>query len=140
MSLVPPDWQVPAWPGGLQDESVGGPSVRRAAADAALARYLGTRLHASWVAYQGEGLRAVLASLVSAYGLATLALRGNGEGVVTLGRLTSSIRAADWLLLHLLDREPWAAWCSQWEADADSRVLLGLVADATRLLDQLTWA
>jgi len=109
-------------------------------AEAALARYLGTRLHGSWVAYQGAGLRAVLASLVSAYGLAALALRENGDGVITLGRLTSAIRAADWLLLHLLDRDQWAAWCSQWEPEADSRALLGLVADAAQVLDALTWA
>ncbi len=89
MSLVPPPWRQSSWPEGLTDASMGGSPVARGTAEAALARYLGTRLHGSWVAYQGEGLRAVLASLVSAYGLAAIALRDNGDGVVTLGRLTS---------------------------------------------------
>jgi hypothetical protein len=140
MSLVPPAWRVSSWPAGLADATMGGPPVARSMAEAALARYLGTRLHGSWIAYQGAGLRAVLASLVSAYGLAALALRESGDGVITLGRLTSAIRAADWLLLHLLDRDQWAAWCSQWEPEADSRALLGLVADAAQVLDALTWA
>jgi hypothetical protein len=81
----------------------------------------------------------VLASLVSAYALAGLALATNGAGPATLGRLTSALRASDWLLLHLLDREQWAAWCSQWEASPDAAELVALVAATQQLLDSLTW-
>ncbi len=137
---IPGQWRPHDWPAGLTDAAYGGLPCRRDVAEAALARYLGTRLIGSWVAYQGEGLRSVLASLVSAFALATSALARTGTGVVTTGRLASAIRAADWILLHLLDREQWAAWCSQWERDEDSRQLVGLVATATRMLDDATWA
>lgn len=141
---VPPEWRPPAWPNGLTDARADGPVVSRAVADAALARYLAARLMASWVAYQGRGLRSTAASLVSAYVLAAMALQAtspsDGPQVVCLGRLTSAIRASDWLLLHLLDREVWAAWCAEWESAPDVRPLLALVAGATRVLDSLDWA
>lgn len=140
MGMVPADWQAPQWPAGLTDEERSGEPVSRLDAELALARYLGTRLAASWVAYQGEGLRSVLASLGSAYALAVLALRTNGADLVTLGRLTSALRASDWLLLHLLDRDQWAGWCSSWERRADASELVGIVADADGLLDSLSWA
>ena len=107
----------------------------------ALARYLGTRLMASWVAYQGTGLRSVLASLVSAYGLVALALtRLVPPGApVSVGHLTNAIRASDWLLLHLLDRQPWADWCSGWEDAPDAGGLVAIVAGGHALLDRLTW-
>jgi hypothetical protein len=141
MAAVPARWQVPNWPMGLTDRDIGGFAVPRTWAEASLSRYLGTRLMASWVAYQGQGLRSVLASLVSAHALATLALHRNGEdpGPVTIGRLTSALRASDWLLLHLLDRDQWAAWCSEWEERDDSRDLLAIAAAANALLGELTW-
>jgi hypothetical protein len=143
MGRVPPQWRPLAWPRDLTDASADGPAVTRAAADAALARYLAARLMASWIAYQGRGLRSTAASLVSAYVLAAVALQSTGTGdgthTVTVGRLTSAIRASDWLLLHLLDREVWAAWCAEWESAPDVRPLLMLVAGATRVLDGLDW-
>ena len=139
MSRVPPQWRAPDWPAGLTDADADGPPVSRAHSERALARYLGVRLTASWVAYQGQGLRSVLASLVSSMGLATLALRMNGSGAVTIGRLTAAIRAADWLQLHLLDRDAWAGWCSEWESVPDAMGLVTLVADAGRELDGLCW-
>jgi hypothetical protein len=140
MGDVPARWQETAWPAGLTDTDLDGQPVTREAGERALARYLGTRLIGSWVAYQGQGLRSVLASLVSAYALTALALQLTGPGLVTIGRLTSAIRASDWLLLHLLDREQWAAWCSEWEAHDDARGLVALVAAAHARLDGLAWA
>jgi len=139
---VPSEWRPDAWPAGLTDASMGGQPIGRGQADASLGRYLATRLAASWVAYQGTGLRSVATSLVHAYVLASLALEdtGNGQQPVTLGRLTSSIRAADWLLLHLLDRDVWARACSAHDGDPDASSLLELVAGATRLLDHCHWA
>ncbi len=144
LSRVPPEWRPHAWPAGLTDATDGGAAVSRAEADAILARYLATRLIGSWVTYQGQGLRSVSASLVSAYVLIALALStpsGAGTGSpVTIGRMTSAIRASDWLLLHLLDRTEWADWCAGYEMAGDARPLLALVGGAARELDALTWS
>ncbi len=137
---IPEPWKPTDWPDGLTDVWIGGDMMTRRAADGALARYLAVRLIGSWVAYHGRGLRSVVASLVSSFGLASLALTRNGQGVVTFGRMTSAIRAADWIQLHLLDREAWAAWCSASEDAADARLLLNVVAAANHALDALAWA
>ena len=75
---VPAEWRPTAWPAGLTDASLDGEPVSRSQADAAIGRYLATRLVGSWVAYQGTGLRSVMASLVSAYVLTSLALHATG--------------------------------------------------------------
>ena len=140
MNYVPPDWRVADWPHGLIDADLAGHCLTAADVEASLARYLGTRLMASWVAYQGQGLRSVLASLVSAYALAVLALSRTGTGGVTFGRMTSALRASDWLLLHLLDREQWAEWCVQYESPRGEERLLGTVATTDNLLRSLSFA
>ena len=140
MSRVPRQWQAADWPRGLTDATSGGPPVSRQQAEAALARYLAVRLCGSWVAYQGGGLRSVVASLVSSFALASLALASGGSGTITLGQLTSALRASDWLQLHLLDREVWAAWCKEWEDAEDAAPLLSVVAAAARVLEGLAWA
>ncbi|AMY09781.1 hypothetical protein LuPra_03006 [Luteitalea pratensis] len=142
LSGVPGEWRPSAWPAGLTDASMAGESISRRQADAALGRYLATRLVGSWVAYQGTGLRSVAASLVYAYVLTALALQAtavDGSSTVTLGRLTSAIRAADWIVLHLLDRDVWARACSAHEVDEDASRLLQLVAGAARVLDGCDW-
>jgi hypothetical protein len=140
IAQVPHPWRPVDWPAGLTDADVGGACVSRGYATCALGRYLATRLVSSWLAYQGEGLRSVLASLTSSYVLTALALTRNGSGPITFGRMTSALRAADWLQLHLLDRADWARWCSGFEAHADSGALVTLVGAADVLLDALTWA
>ncbi|MCC6165044.1 MAG: hypothetical protein IT182_16990 [Acidobacteria bacterium] len=140
-SRISPDSRPGAWPEDLTEPVLDDTPLHRSEAECALARYVGTRLMGSWVAYQGTGLRSVLASLVSAHGLAILALsRLAPRGTpVSRGHLTNSIRAADWLLLHLLDRQPWADWCSSWEAAPDAGGLVAIVAGGHALLDGLTW-
>ncbi len=138
MGRVPSHWRPAQWPDGLTDASVGRHAIGRVEANAAIARYLAVRLTGSWLAYQGQGLRSVLASLVSSYALTCLALARTGDAPVTIGRLTSAIRAADWLQLHLLDREGWAAWCSASEQVGPER-LLRIVADAAHELDRCAW-
>lgn len=137
---VPEPWQPRRWPRGLAAADLGGPTLTRRQAEDALVRYSATRLIGSWLAYQGAGFRSVVASLVSSYVLASEALARNGDGPPTFGRMTAALRAADWLQLHLLDREVWAAWCSQWESDPDAAALHSLVAAATAQLDALAWA
>lgn len=134
------EWRPDGWPDGLTDADIAGPPLSRRQAESALHRYLGTRLIGSWIAYQGEGVLSVFASLVSSYVLAAAALAVNGRGVVTAGRVASAIRAADWLQLHLVDREAWAAWCGQWEIAPDGPVELGgWIATGDALLDGLDW-
>lgn len=138
---VPAEWRPSAWPGGLTDADMGGPPISRGQAESVLHRYLGTRLIGSWIAYQGEGVLSVCASLVSSYVLAAAALAANGRDVVTSGRMASALRAADWLQLHLMDREAWAGWCRQWEVGSDGPVgLSGWIATGGALLDGLGWA
>ncbi len=162
MSRVPTGWRAEAWPAGLtgaDTRSAPTPVVlSRAYVEATLARYLAVRLTGSWVAYQGQGLRSVLASLVSAAGLAALALArcstpsgadGPGDsGAGAWGRLrtaggpgradlVTALRAADWLLLHLLDRQVWADWCSGVETDRGSDRLVTLVCAVDDALDGL---
>jgi hypothetical protein len=140
IDAVPSLWRPAAWPSGLTDASYSGPPISRHDAGAALARYVATRLVGTWVAYQGEGLRSVVASLVAAYALAVEALRRTSDAPPTIGHLTSAIRAADWLILHLLDRSDWARWCAKIEAGVDAAGLAGLVQEAGASLDALPWA
>jgi hypothetical protein len=73
-----------------------------------LHRYLAGRLFGSWVAYQGRGLRTIVASLACA--LSIVRIEANRE-CLTAGRnldaplLTSAIRQADLLLVHKADRQ-----------------------------------
>lgn len=142
MGLVPEQWRARQWPYGLTDAVYEGVPLSRGRAEAALAKYLATRLAASWVAYQGRGLRSVLASLVSSLALVALALHDTAteEGPLTLGHMRSAIRASDWLQLHLLDRDVWADWCSHFETARDAAPLLSVVAAAGQAIDGLPWA
>lgn len=140
MSRVPVEWQEPDWPAGLTDATDEGPALSQPAAEAAMARHLAVRLVASWVSYQGEGLRSVFASLVSTDALTTVALAATAtDRPVTTGLLMSAMRAADWLQLHLLDREPWAAWCRAAETSAGLSRLLSVVRAAHHVRAGLVW-
>lgn len=141
MAQVPAEWRVSAWPDGLPDATMDGAPITQVEAEAALARYLALRLIGSWVSYQGAGLRSVVASLISADALATAALVRTAAAVpVTTGHVMSAIRAADWLQLHLLDREPWAAWCRAAESTVGLTRLLSVVSAAHHARAALAWA
>jgi Fe-S-cluster containining protein len=71
-----------------------------------LRRYLAARLHASWVAYQGRGLRTVVESLAAALAVVRVeAARACAETgrPVDKNLLIQAIRAADLLLVHKAD-------------------------------------
>ena len=138
-ALVPETWRPTDWPAGLTDASFVGVPVTEREAHAALARYLGTRLLGSWVAYQGQGVRSVLASLCSSLALVSLALTAHPGPTVSLGQLRTALRAADWLQLHLLDRDQWAAWCAAWEDERNPADLLSLVGASGDLLIRCGW-
>ena len=139
ISRVPAEWRPAAWPEGLTDTQAKGGPLNRNHADEVLARYMATRLVGSWVAYQGQGLRSVLASLIVSHALVVRALSAAGQPV-TLGRMTSAIRAADWLSLHLLDRDVWAAYCSSFEGTDGATRLASLVRAAGTAADGLQWS
>jgi hypothetical protein len=74
----------------------------------AIGRYLAARAFASWVAYQGNGLRAIVSSVEAA--LAVLGIETVRQ-CQTAGRrcdralLTAAIRRSDLLLVHYADRQ-----------------------------------
>lgn len=81
-------------------------------------RYLGTRAFASWTAYQSSGIRTQVAEVyVTASVLRAECLRqwrGNGQALPRAA-LIEAVRAADWLLVHLIDRSLFMAWLGQVE-------------------------
>lgn len=137
---VPEDWRPSDWPADLPEPSSDDRPLTRPHAERALARYLGTRLCASWVAYQGEGLLSVTGSLIACHALVVLALTSSPDAPMTFGRMTNALRAADWLVLHLLDRDRWAASCSESESFSGATRLHALVAAAGARLDRIRWA
>lgn len=136
---VPAAWRPPRWPDGLTDPTHDDRPLTRPQAELALCRYLATRLVATWVAYQGGGLRSVAASLIVCHALAVQALVASAGNTPTFGHITDAIRATDWLVLHLLDRQDWATWCSQVEGEKHDSRLRSWVAAADRWLDDLPW-
>ena len=72
-----------------------------------LRRYLAGRLFGSWVAYQGGGVRTVVASLACALGVVRIeAVRqcATAESALSVSLLIQAIRQADLLLIHKADR------------------------------------
>jgi hypothetical protein len=121
-------------PGGL--DSPGLPADL-AAADAALVepvwatwtpavlRYLGARAFASWTAYQSRGVRTQVAELFVAAGvLRTECVRACHRRGSMLDRSTllEAVRAADLLLVHLVDREALMRWLGKVETDVPAFV------------------
>ena len=83
-----------------------------------LRRYLAGRLFGSWVAYQGRGLRTVVASLACALSVVRIeAVRECLKSRRMLDRslLMSAIRRADLLLVHNADRQELATRLSRVE-------------------------
>ena len=70
-------------------------------------RYLAAKAFASWSAYDALGMRTALAELV----VADSVLRVEG----TRHPAIEAVRAADWLLVHLVDRPALMAWLSRLE-------------------------
>jgi hypothetical protein len=79
--------------------------------DTAMKNFLAARLFASWIAYQGRGLRSIVywvraaAALVRQRALRR-ALESNQP--TTLGDFTEAVRATDLLLLHTIDTQAFA--------------------------------
>jgi hypothetical protein len=81
-------------------------------------RYLAAKAFGSWSAYQGRGIRTLVAELVaSAMVVRVEAARACRAAAKPLDAplLHEAIRQADWLLMHAADRTPFLRWCGQVE-------------------------
>lgn len=78
-------------------------------------RFVAAKGFGSWTAYQGPGVRTLLAEMaVSEMVLRaeTASLCARGEREFDEQCLRDAIRATDWLLVHLVDRQPFVDWLS----------------------------
>jgi hypothetical protein len=81
-------------------------------------RYLGARAFASWTAYQSTGIRTQVAELFATATVLRTECQRRWEssgGPLTRAALIEAVRAADWLLVHLVDRPRLSAWLGQVE-------------------------
>jgi hypothetical protein len=83
-------------------------------------RYVAAKMFGSWAAYEAFGLRTMVAELA----LADLVLRVEATGELADDRsplgtdaLVRAVRAADWLLVHLVDRRALIDWLGTAERD-----------------------
>ncbi|MGE0040595.1 MAG: hypothetical protein AB7H88_15540 [Vicinamibacterales bacterium] len=81
-------------------------------ASAVAGRYLAARAFASWVAYQGRGLQAVVRSLDAAFAVFRVEVaRQRAAGLAPRDALREALRQSDLLLVHYADRQALAdAW------------------------------
>lgn len=79
--------------------------------DAGMKNYLGARLFANWIAYQGRGLRTVvewLRTCAAAVGHELLRTAGRPPSQPDTRAFIEAVRSADLLLLHVLDSATFA--------------------------------
>lgn len=81
-------------------------------------RYIAAKGFGSWTAYQGRGARTLLAEM--AVSLRVLeaevaSLCAQREGVLDDAVVRDAIRATDWLLVHLVERQPFVDWLGEVE-------------------------
>jgi hypothetical protein len=92
------------------DPDVCGPDLP-AVWNGAVSAYLASKAFASWCAYQAHGVRTLVAELVLTLLILRLeARRAGGGGPLGKQQLLAAIRASDWLLVHLSDRDALMAW------------------------------
>lgn len=84
----------------------------------AINRYVAAKGFGAWTAYQGRGARTLLAEMaVSERVLRAEAasLCATHERPLDEALMIDAIRAADWLLVHLVERQPFVDWLSEVE-------------------------
>jgi hypothetical protein len=88
--------------------------------DAVIRRYLAARAFASWMAYQGSGLRAVVGSVVLTLRVLRheIAARQHRGTILTASQLKEAIRATDLRLVHQMPRDELARRASEYFAKA----------------------
>ncbi len=93
-------------------------AASRWADEPAVRRYLAAKAFGSWAAYEARGVRTLVAELVmSEMVLRVEAARACGKAAQPLDGTTlhAAIRAADWLLVHLVDRPSVIEWLGELE-------------------------
>ncbi len=83
-----------------------------------MARYVASKAFGSWTAYQGRGARTLLAEMaVSAMVLQVEAasICAKCDRQLDDALMIDAIRAADWLLVHLVERQPFVNWLGEVE-------------------------
>ena len=86
--------------------------------ESALRRYLAGKAFASWCAYQGRGIRTTVAEIVVSHTvllseLSTVISEAGHDADAAM--FTRAVRAADWRLVHGLDRGEFTAWLGRVE-------------------------
>ena len=83
--------------------------VADARSERVLANYLAARAFGNWIAYQGRGLRTIVAWLHACYDVArTLACRATADRAVTITDVIEAIRQTDYVMLHTIDTQQFA--------------------------------
>lgn len=86
-------------------------------------RYVAAKMFGSWSAYEAFGLRTMVAELVLAdVVLRVEAVRGwsRERPPLDVDALVSAVRAADWLLVHLVERPALISWLGAVEHEAQT--------------------
>jgi hypothetical protein len=117
-AAVPSGLSVPDVPESLDDAHTRFVAATWGTFSDVICRYLAGRLFGSWVAYQGRGLRTVVASLSCA--LSVLRVEGiraaqSAGRVLDAELLRTAVRQADLLLVHKADRQALAEELSRVE-------------------------
>jgi hypothetical protein len=79
--------------------------------NAAMKNYLGARLFANWIAYQGQGLRTIvewLRTCAAVVGHELLRHARDAESILDTSAFIEAVRSADLILLHVLDSASFA--------------------------------
>ncbi len=118
LRAVPPQHDPPALHATVEDtwRNLGAPAWSHY--EHIVARYVASKAFGSWTAYQGRGARTLLAEMavsamvlqVEAARLCARLERGLDDEV-----MRDAIRAADWLLVHLVERQPFVDWLGEVE-------------------------
>jgi hypothetical protein len=99
----------------------------------AVARYLAAKAFGSWSAYQGRGVRTLVAELMVAETIVGIeaARRSAPLQDLTSDIMVAALGAADWLLIHSVDRAPFVQWLGRVETAAGSLTSLASSAVIT---------
>lgn len=125
VSTVPPPLEAPALPGRVAEADAELVAVAWDDNQRVVRRYVASKAFGSWSAYDGSGVRTQVAELLlSAAVLRAECVRACAGAARSLDRdlLIQAVRAADWLLIHLVDRPALMARLREVEAYAPAQL------------------
>jgi len=86
-------------------------------------RYLAAKAFGSWAAYEARGVRTLVAELIATelvLKVEVARIKSQRSTCVDEAMMIDAVRAADWLLVHLVDRTQMMRWLGQVEDDQRS--------------------